>query len=345
MRPRGPTLERFEDDVRDFAVSRHLFDGCERVVAGVSGGPDSMAMMYALLRIRAVNPSWPRVVVAHLDHALRGDGSTADAEFVQRAAEASGLECVVRRIDVAAEAAARSANLEAVARDIRYGFLEEVALARGAAAVATAHTASDQAETVLMRLARGAGLDGMAGISVSRPLSDGPVRLVRPLLGVTRRDVLAYCRDRGIPYRTDPSNDDVHRTRAAIRQTVMPELERLSPGAGANLSRAAALAADDRELLDELADDAFRKCADAAPDGVALDLAALGALAKPLQRRVLREAMRHAKGDLKRITFDHVDALVALSGPGRTGRELSLPGGLTARRTARHLIVCHTVEK
>jgi tRNA(Ile)-lysidine synthase len=315
-----------------------MFDGQARVVVGVSGGPDSMALLYALVRLRAAGGGWPEPVIAHLDHALRPD-STADAEFVAAAAGRLGLAFVSEREDVGGRARAAGRNLEAVARELRYDFLTRAAAANGAGCVATGHTATDQAETVLMRLARGAGVDGLAGIAARRPTDAPGVTLVRPLLGVTREETLAYCRDLDIAYRVDPSNADTGLARAYTRAELLPRLERVAPGAAANLARAAALAADDRAYFADRVRELMAGWGVAEAGPVELPAADVAALPAALRRRVLREAVRRARGDLKRLSADHVDALERLAGPGRGGREAVLPYGLRARRAGEKLLI------
>ena len=333
----------FETAVRETAARHGMLAGAGRVVAAVSGGADSMALLVALARIRAVDGSWPEVAVAHLDHALRGEASREDAEFVAEAARRLGLEAVVERADVAAEASRRRRNVEAVARDLRYAFLERAARQLGASAVATGHTASDQAETVLMRLARGAGPDGLAGIAPVRSLGES-VRLVRPLLGVTREEALAYCAERGIGYRVDATNEDLDLTRAFVRAEILPRLERVAPGAATSLARAAELAADDRDFFAERVAELFAAWDAPSEGAVGLPAAEVARLHPALRRRVLREAVRRARGDLLRLSREHVEALERLLGPGRGGREASLPLGVRAKRAGPRLVVSVFVE-
>lgn len=337
-------LDAFERAVRETVARHRMFEGARRVVAAVSGGPDSMAMLHALARIRAADESWPEPVVAHLDHGLRGDASREDAEFVLEAARRLGLEAAVERAEVAAEAARRRRNLEAVARELRYAFLERAASAAGAPVVATGHTATDQAETVLMRLARGAGTDGLAGVAAVRPLGRGGARLVRPLLGVTREEALDYCRERGIAFRLDATNEETERARAYVRRELLPRLGPLSSSAVRNLARAASLAADDRAFFEARVAELFAAWGAAGDGPVELPAAQVAALEPALRRRVLREAVRRAHGDLRRLALDHVESLERLLGPGRGGREAVLPYGVRARRRGKLLVVGRAVE-
>jgi tRNA(Ile)-lysidine synthase len=305
-----------------------------------------MALLHAIVRIRAATVPELRLVVAHLDHCLRGEESAEDAAFAAAAADRLGLECVVERDDVARHARDARRNLEAVARERRYAFLARVARDVGARHVATGHTASDQAETVLMRLSRGSGVDGIAGIAPSRPLADG-VFLIRPLLDVSRRDVLAYCADREIPYRLDATNMDPELTRALVRHEILPRLERTAPGCVANIARAASLADDDRQYFAEIVDRTLQAWGISESGTITLPAAEVATLPPAIRRRILREAVRRTRGDLKRLTAGHVRILERLTERPRGSAEL--PNGIRARREGGSLILdCATgkaVEK
>jgi tRNA(Ile)-lysidine synthase len=214
------------------------------VVLAVSGGADSMALLRGAARLVETGASSWQITVAHLDHGLRPD-SAADATFVTDAAAALRLPCEERRTDVAAMARAEGRSIEEAGREARYRFLEEIA--PEGAIIATAHTADDAAETVLLNLLRGAGLAGARGIPARRG------RVVRPLLGERRATLRSLLDAGGIDYRDDPSNADPAYLRNRVRAEVMPLLEELRPGAVERIGRFARLAADDVALLDDLA--------------------------------------------------------------------------------------------
>lgn len=343
MAAREDQMSQFETAIRETVARHGLFRGAARAVVAVSGGPDSMALLYALVRLRRTRDGWPELAVAHLDHGLRGAESSEDAEFVRRTAAALDLPVRIERAEVGAEAARLRRNVEAVARDIRYEFLARAADELGADVVATGHTATDQAETVLLRIARGAGTDGLAGIAPKRPLA-GRVALVRPMLGVSKEDALAYCREREISHRTDATNEDTALRRVFARYELLPRLERLSPGAVPNIARAALLAADDRAYFAARVAELFEAWGVAASPPVAIPAAETATLPAALRRRVLREAYARARGDLKRLTFEHVEALERLLEPGRGGRQVALPYGVRARRSGGAVVLDATVE-
>ena len=222
------------------AVARCVEPPGEGLVVAVSGGPDSVALARAAALARDRVDS--RLVFAHLNHGLRGAESDADEAFVADLATHVGVEFCSVRIDVAAEAQRSGANLEASARRLRYEWLADMACEHGLRTVATGHTADDQAETVLHRLLRGTGLQGLRGIAPRRALCPD-VELVRPLLGVTRAEVLAFLQSLGQPFREDSSNCDLRHTRNRIRHELLPLLSReFNPAIVSVLGRLAAQA-------------------------------------------------------------------------------------------------------
>jgi tRNA(Ile)-lysidine synthase len=230
------------------AEAKSLFSDLQSfpaLVLAVSGGPDSTALLHGAAAL-APDCAW-LLTVAHLDHSLRST-SADEGAAVAAAAAGLGLPVEVRRVDVAALAASEHRSLEDAGRQARYRFLEEVAASRGPdALIATAHTADDAAETILLRLGRGSGLRGLRGIPARRG------RIVRPLLHARRSQLRAALDAAGIPYVTDPSNGDVAHARNRVRAELLPALERLNPAAVDALIRFGRLAADDDDLLDALA--------------------------------------------------------------------------------------------
>jgi tRNA(Ile)-lysidine synthase len=209
---------------------RSLADASAGIVVAVSGGADSVALVRALHAARDPQVPLP-LVLAHLNHQLRGGDSDGDEQFVvelHAQLTATGrpnlLLCRMRR-DIAAQARAEKANLEALARRERYRWLAEVAHAHGMKWIATGHTANDQAETVLHRLLRGTGLRGLRGIAVRRQLEPG-LAIVRPFLSASRADILMYLHDLRQPYREDATNHELRYTRNRIRHELLPLLAR-----------------------------------------------------------------------------------------------------------------------
>jgi len=221
-----------------------------RALVGVSGGADSVALLIGLDRLR--NTLGLELHVAHLDHGLR-NLSASDVKWVTRLCERLGYRLTVERRDIANLAADATVGLEEMARRVRYEFLHEIARRESMSAIAVAHHADDQAETVLHHIVRGTGLVGLRGMLPIREIADG-IRLVRPMLNIGRQQIEAFLAAEGQDFLTDESNIDVTLTRNRIRHELMPILSRqFNPQVSSALRRLASQAGDVEEMLDELA--------------------------------------------------------------------------------------------
>jgi tRNA(Ile)-lysidine synthase len=285
------------------------------LVVALSGGPDSVALLRALREI-ALAP----VVPAHLNHLLRGAESDEDERFC------ASLGAVCHRLDLGAIARAEGANLEAVARRERYAWLEEVARTRGLRFVATGHTATDQAETVLHRLIRGTGLDGVRGIAFRRPLS-AEVESVRLLLGTTRTEVEEHLAATGQEARHDRSNDDVSLTRNRIRRELVPLLRTFNPKVEEGLCR---LARQAEEAAADEEREAARLLWNAERAGLSLDATVLGAATRRIVRAALRVLWRREGWPMGGMGLDDWDAAAGVCLGEEAARDL--PGGMRVRR-------------
>ena len=317
--------------VRAALAAHRMLGGPAPVVVAVSGGPDSLALLHIL---HTLAPELGiGLHVAHLDHQIRGAESAAEARFVAQIAQAWGIPATLAARDVPAQAAAARANLHAAARAARYAFLAEVALATGAQAVATAHHANDQAETVLLHLLRGAGPEGLSGMRPVAPWHawaggspPGSAALIRPLLGVERAAIEAYCAAHGLAPRHDPSNSDRAATRNRIRHELLPLLIEYNPRIIAALGRTAALSAGEHEFVETALDAAWPAVATVDAAGIRIAGAGWGVLAPALQQAALRRAhARLAPGAT--LELQHVEQARALIARGVGGR-LDLPGGV-----------------
>ncbi len=268
------------------------------------------------------------VVAAHLDHGLRPD-SGDQAAAASRAAAALGVRCVVERRDVAERVRREAQSVQEAAREVRLAFLAETAGARGLAAVALGHTRSDQAETLLLRLARGSGTGGLSAMAPARPMPGpgAPLLLLRPLLGVSRSEIDALVQAEGWPVAEDPSNRDLRFARNRLRQGALARLrDEINPAAETALARAATLLRDDEEWLAARAKEVFRELASRDGAGTALPAAGLVDLPPAISRRVVRLALEQVRGRLQRIGLVHVEDVLRLARAGRGGASLDLPG-------------------
>ena len=282
-----------------------LLSPWDPVLVAVSGGPDSLSLLHALheaSRDRRVGD----VQAAHLDHGLRGEESAREAAWVAAWCEERGIACHVERADVGALANAKKVSKQQAAREARYEFLERVAARIGATRIATGHTQDDQIETVLLNVLRGAGLDGLRGIPEKR----GP--FVRPLLGVSRAEIEAYCLRHRLAARRDPSNLSAEAyTRNKVRLELLPQLAReYNPAVGAALLRLSEIATRDVDYLRTQAEAALVDVTrERNPSRLVLDHAALRRLHPALLRHVLRAAITSVRGTSSGITQQHVESL------------------------------------
>ncbi len=295
------------------------------LVVGLSGGKDSVALTDALASLRRRRGF--RVVAAHLDHGLR-PGSPEDVAFCAALCEKLDVPFRAGTADVRARAGRERGGLEQAARRERYAYLRRVRDEERAAAIAVAHTRDDQAETLLLRLLRGAGATGLAGM---RPRAGD---VVRPLLAVSREEVLAHLRERGLEWREDPSNADTAHRRNRVRHELIPYLEvRFNPGIKAALARTASLLADEAVHVRAEAESLLGAIAREEGGALVLGRAALAAAPTAVARATIRQALARS-GGLALVGALHVERVLHLArAKAPSGRRLPLPGGREARFT------------
>ena len=336
--------------VRQFAADNGLLPPGERIVVGVSGGPDSLCLLDLLHNLSATLNI--EVAVAHLNHGLRPEAA-AEAEMVRSQAHERGLSFITAEVDSRAHARAHHQSLEEAARELRYAFLAGAARQAGAAYVAVAHTADDQAETVLMHFLRGAGLAGMRGMLPKAEINPGANQpglagepdsansprlwLVRPLLETRRADVEAYCAEHGLRAALDATNLDTRYFRNRLRLNLLPELETYNPRLRAMLGRNARVLAGEYELLTGLVDNLWQRVARQAPGQVVFNRGEWLRLTVPQQRALLREAASRLLGHPRDIEFAPIESAVLFSRRAATGRSCEVLGGLKLAVAYAHL--------
>lgn len=344
-----------------------MWSAGERVGVGVSGGADSVALLLLLLELQ--EELGVVLSVVHLNHKLRGRASDADEKFVARLAAQHGLDFHVERVDVGARAKREKANLEDTARRARYEFFTRLVKEKKVDRVAVAHTADDQAETVLAHILRGTGLAGLGGI---HPETDC---VVRPLLHARRAELRAYLRSRKQSWREDATNRDTTRMRARIRSKLLPLLEKeFQPGVVAHLVSLAEFAREDEALLELFARERYEALVKKTKDAARASLTALlqplnerkfnaadaegtekkkqGKVFNALTKRMLRRLIEETKLDKgnkgyssTQITAQHVAAVLELARHGESGKTLQLPGGVEVRRERGELVFCSGLSR
>src|SRR5690348_15758820 len=291
------------DRVRQTIARYRMFDAGQKVAVAVSGGADSVCLLHVL---RELAPLWDlHLRVLHLNHRLRGAESDEDAEFVRRLAAEFGLPFTAHQVDLSAA----PENLEQGAREARLSFFRDAISSGEAARVATGHTRSDQAETVLFRFLRGAGT---AGLSAIRPVTaDG---IVRPLLEIDRADVLQFLRDRNIPWREDSTNRSLTFARNRIRHELLPQLVRdWNPGFERNLAQTADWALAEESYWEAEIGRLAESYLVPGLNSVLLDTKRLNLLPLAVARRLVRRAIETVRGNLVGIGFDHVNGILQMA--------------------------------
>jgi tRNA(Ile)-lysidine synthase len=312
-------------DVRQTIQDFHLVDSGQTLLLAVSGGADSVAMLHILAQLR--DSLHIQLIVAHLNHGMRPDAAK-DALFVEAMVRHMGIACVRETVDVPAYQRQHRLSPEDAARRLRYAYLRATARQRGADRIAVAHTADDQAETILMRLLRGAGLRGLAGIPPRRG------SIIRPLIRAQRRDIVAFLHKHHIPFRDDPSNHQRQYLRNRLRLDLMPYLrQQYNPRLTEALCTTAHLLAEDEATLQALAYEhlqAARLPWQSAPVGLRIDR--LRHLPVALQGRMLRQVLSEVSGHLHDITAQHIAAILQLLQTDSGSRKVTLPHHLLVER-------------
>lgn len=295
------------------------------VIAGVSGGADSMCLLYVLMGLK--DHLHLRLAAVHVNHQLRGEAALEDQHYVERICRENGIACFVFTGNVPAMARDRRLTEEEAGRLYRYECFEKVRASEQADLIAVAHNMEDVSETVLLNMARGSGLKGLGGIPEKRG------RIVRPLLTVHRREIEAFDRRHHIAWRTDQTNLERSYARNRIRLDVLPYLEReINSRAAEHIAKASEAAAEASAYLEKQAALAGQQIVREIPDGVEIETDGFCRLDKALQRELLRQCIGRTAGRMKDIEAVHIDMMLALF-TGSSGRQADLPYQLKAVRS------------
>ncbi len=325
------------DKVRRTLKRHNFLTKGDKVIVALSGGPDSVCLLHILKELApAYNLS---LHIAHVNYQLRGEESLVDEVFVKGVAESFGIPLTIKRVEIAGKG---RGNLQEVAREVRYNFLQGLAEEIGFDKIALGHTADDQAETFLIRILRGSGTSGLSGIPLVR---EG--RFIRPLLSVSRKEILDYLKQKAIPFREDSTNIKPLYLRNKIRHTLLPLLAReYNKNIAETLSREADILRADEEFL---------KCyVEGLLPGVivkkkereiGLSIPALERLHLALKRRTIRRCLEIIKGDLRGISFSHIDEVIEDILIGETGRRIDLPKGIVFEKNYDTLSILIKKEK
>ncbi|MCP4266512.1 MAG: tRNA lysidine(34) synthetase TilS [Candidatus Brocadiaceae bacterium] len=298
----------------------NLFLPNDRILLGVSGGPDSVALLNLLFDVNRVKPSYSDIIVAHLNHSIRGKEADEDERFVNNLVKKFGFSIVTEKRDIKEIACDRKISLEEAAREERYMFFESVATRVDANIVAVGHNADDNAETILHRIIRGTGIVGISGIKLKRKLTqDSTIELVRPLLFTWRKDIIAYLKEKNISYRVDSTNVEIDKFRNKIRAELIPHLEKdYNPKIKKSLVKLGETAKRNSDFLSAKANALYKECL--LDEGkidkyfdfgeIVFDVYKLKKAPQILQQIVIREAIVRLKIPLKKISYKNYEKIL-----------------------------------
>jgi tRNA(Ile)-lysidine synthase len=311
-------------------IKKHsMLSGGETVLVGLSGGPDSVCLLSVLKML----PLGLRLHALYIDHGLRPEETPAEKDFCRSLCRGMDVPFSVRTVEVRSYAAGRRMSVQEAARELRYGMLEEVAAEAGAQRIALGHNLDDQCETFFMRILRGAGPRGLAGMP--------PVRgkIIRPLIETERKDIEAFLKQEGVGFVSDSSNLKRDYLRNRIRFALMPLLKELNPSIMDTLSITTdILREEDRHLELAVTKAMMRLISRKSDRSIELFLAPLKTLDKVVLRRVLRRAVHETRG-LRGISFLHIEDVIGLIAQGKPGDRLYLPGGIRAIKKYSTLLI------
>lgn len=318
--------------VNETIAAYEMFQPKDSVLIGVSGGPDSVALLYLLHKL--ADKLSLRIGIAHINHCLRQQDSDKDADFVASLADKFDLPFYIAKKDVYKYHIQKKLSIEEAAREIRYTFYYQIAGKNRFNKIALGHTCNDNAELVLMYMLRGSGPLGLSGIPPVRDSKKGYM-IIRPLSGLTRSQILDFLTLNDIKYVIDKSNQDTEYLRNKIRHNLIPELKKIyNPKIIETLSRLANILRSENKWINDVVDPIFEKTISYVKDDViALSVSLLKNTHIAAQRRIIRKAIERIKGNLKRITFLHIDSAIRLLENGQADKKIDLPDRIRIKRS------------
>ncbi|OQY04678.1 MAG: tRNA lysidine(34) synthetase TilS [Desulfobacteraceae bacterium 4572_123] len=315
----------------------------DHVLAGVSGGPDSVALLHLLLLLA---PKFSlEIGIAHVNHCLRQAESDRDANFVSFLAAKLDLPYHECRVDVSKYRKKHKLSLEEAARRVRYTFFNKIAMENRYGSIALGHNCDDNAELVLMNILRGSGSLGISGIPALRWRNDPRLKIIRPLISSGRAEIIAFLEKYNLEYVLDSSNSDTRFLRNRIRHRLLPLLrESYNSAAVKNINRLSLLANSEEQWLEEMTAPLFCDAVmDANTDCITLSIQAILKAHVAARRRIIRKAVLTCRGSLRRIGFSHIEAILDLLKNKATEKTIDLPDRIRVRR--RHSTLVITREK
>lgn len=336
-------MDIFENKVINFIERHQLLRNNEHILVGVSGGPDSLALLHFLSKYKE---QWGITVsCAHVDHMFRGKESYLEMKYVEDLCKQWNIPFFGTRINVPKEMAKRPGSAESIARDLRYEFFHSVMQEHDIPTLALAHHGDDQIETILMRLTRGTSVGAAAGIRVKRPFSNG--FLIRPFLCVTKDEIVAYCERQGLKPVYDATNEMDIYTRNRFRRTILPFLKNENPNVHMQFQRFSEQLAEDDRYLMKLATDLFHQAVKIESDRIVLHRGTINERPISLQRRCIQLILNYLyKEDVPvHLTSIHIDSILELLKKEHPSKKLNLPKGLLVHLSYEYCLFSFNVKK
>jgi len=324
----------FEEQIK----AQQMIHTNEKVVIGVSGGADSVCLLLLLHMYSKTHPCLLHAV--HVNHMIRGKEADSDQAFVEKLCAQLSVPCTTKTVDVPLLAKERHESLEEAGRKARYDCLLEIAKAEGAV-IAVAHHKNDNAETILLNLVRGTGIRGLSGMQAVG-MMDG-IRIIRPLLKNSREEIEAFLTEHGIPFRTDETNLDDGYARNAVRLNVMPELSKINERVAEHIAETAAQLSEIEEFLTAETLKSYQRVTGDG-EAITLSVSEMEQLPAAILKRVVHKAIADAAGSAKDISSSHINDVICLMRL-QSGRKISLPYGLTARRQYDEILITEEAEE
>ncbi|MFF2484463.1 tRNA lysidine(34) synthetase TilS [Paenibacillus sp. NPDC058071] len=305
------TGDRLLFEMARAAKQDELWKRGDRIVVAVSGGPDSMALLHLFSRLAGEEEL--TILAAHVNHGFRKEESALEAEMVRTYTAELGIPFEMTVLDMPAYIEETGMNPSAASRERRYAFLHEAAERFGADSIALAHHADDQAETIMMRLLRGTGLTGLAGMQTRR--REKNVELIRPLLRMNKSDITGYCERHGVPFCIDSSNNERYYFRNVIRLDVLPYLSEFNPQLSRSLRRLAEVAGEEDDWMERQAEAQFAELVASSPGECKVDTASLTALHVALQRRLIKLILNYLSNEEDIASFEMIETIRLAASP------------------------------
>jgi len=319
--------------VYEYIKKHNMLEPGHKVVVGVSGGADSLALIHILGQISKYMSL--TLYVAHVNHGLRGQAAREDANFVEAMAREWGYEFFLREANVSKLAREWGLSEEEAGRKVRYDFFKEVLDKVGGHRIALAHHRDDQAETILHNIIRGTGLAGLSGI---KPVRDEI--FIRPLLEISRKEIEEYCHQNDLRYRIDHTNEEIIYTRNRIRHMVIPMIEEhFNPNFSSSLVRMGDILREEEDFLAHYTNQVFNKIAKHKDNEVKISLSDFIKCHKAIQARILRQGLELLKKDLVGIEQVHIEGVLNLALNSNVGATLNLPADIKARKDYDYLVL------